>query len=107
MIENKERVEHAQEILAVAGVDGCFLGPYDMTGSYGILGQTGHRLIREAMQTVADAARRNGKAAGQHIVTPTSDNVALAFEQGYTFVALGMDSCFLSSGASGVLGMVE
>lgn len=107
MIESKEGVDNAEKILAVDGVDGCFVGPYDMTGSYGILGQTGHTLIRDAMQTVADAARVNRKAAGQHIVTPTSDNVALAFEQGYTFVALGMDSYFLSGGASRVLGLLE
>jgi 2-keto-3-deoxy-L-rhamnonate aldolase RhmA len=107
MIESKEGVDNAAEILAVDGVDGCFVGPYDMTGSYGILGQTGHELIREAMQTIADAARRNGKAAGQHIVTPTPDNVALAFEQGYTFVALGMDSYFLGEGATDALALVK
>jgi 2-keto-3-deoxy-L-rhamnonate aldolase RhmA len=107
MIESKEGVENAAEILAVAGVDGCFLGPYDMTGSYGILGQTGHELIRNAMKQVAEAAQRHQKAAGQHIVTPTEKNVALAFEQGYTFVALGMDSYFLGEGATDALGLVE
>lgn len=107
MIESKQGVDNADEIMSVDGVDGCFVGPYDMSGSYGVLGQTTHRLIRQAMEQVARAAQRHGKAAGQHIVTPTEENVALAFEQGYTFVALGMDSYFLSGGASAVLGLVE
>ena len=103
MIESKTAVENIDAIMAVEGVDGCFVGPYDMSGSYGIPGQTGHQIIRDACAKIADACKKHGKAAGQHIVVPTRTNVAEAFEQGYTFLALGMDSYFLCDGAHKVL----
>lgn len=99
MIESRAAVEDIDAILAVDGVDGCFVGPYDLSGSYGIVGQTGHRLIVEACAAVAAACRRHRKAAGQHIVTPDRDNVRNALAQGFTFLALGMDSHFLGDGA--------
>jgi 2-dehydro-3-deoxyglucarate aldolase len=44
----KDAVENIDAILAVNGVDGVFIGPYDMSGSYGIIGQTAHPVIKEA-----------------------------------------------------------
>ena len=105
MVESREAVENIDEILAVPGVDGAFIGPYDMSGSYGIVGQTAHPIIVEACAKVADACRRHGKVAGQHIVIPTPENVAEARKQGYAFVALGMDTCFLAMGAKSSLEM--
>jgi 2-keto-3-deoxy-L-rhamnonate aldolase RhmA len=99
MIESRTAVENIDAIMAVDGVDGCFVGPYDMSGSYGIAGQTGHQLIQTACATVAAACAARSKAAGQHLVTPTRAQVDAAVRQGFTFLALGMDSYFLSSGA--------
>lgn len=107
MIESKEAVENIDEILSVDGVDGCFVGPYDMSGSYGVLGQTGHPLIRSALAEVAEACHRHGKAAGQHVVTPSTENVALAQKQGYSLLALGMDTFFLQRGATAALGLID
>jgi 2-keto-3-deoxy-L-rhamnonate aldolase RhmA len=47
MIESKKAVENIDAILAVEGVDGVFIGPYDMSGSYGITGKTSHRSFRK------------------------------------------------------------
>lgn len=99
MVESKQAVEDIDQILAVDGVDGVFIGPYDMCGSYGIPGDVGNPIIIDACQTVADACKRHGKAAGQHIVTPTAENVEKALDQGYSLLALGMDTVFLAQGA--------
>ena len=107
MIESRTAVENIDAIMAVDGVDGCFVGPYDMSGSYGIPGQTGHPAIKDACSRVADACARHGKSAGQHIVVPTWENVPAALKQGYTFIALGMDSYFLGSGARQALEMLK
>lgn len=107
MIETKDAVENIDEILSVEGVDGVFIGPYDLSGSYGIPGQTAHKQVKDAMQTVLAACKRHNKAAGQHIVTPTTENVAEAISAGFTFLALGMDTVFLSEGAKSALYMTE
>lgn len=106
MIESKEAVENIDEILAVAGADGVFIGPYDMSGSYGVPGQTDHETVVEACKTVAKSCRKHGKAAGQHIVRPTTENVQQALDQGYTLLALGMDTVFLTRGAAHVRAMI-
>lgn len=107
MIESKEAVDNIDEILAVEGVDGVFIGPYDMSGSYGIAGQTGNSIIRDACRKVACACRQRGKAAGQHIVVPTNESVQTALEQGFSLLALGMDTVFLANGAKQAMGMAK
>jgi len=107
MIESRAAVENCEAILAVEGVDGCFIGPYDLSGSYGITGQTRHALIAEACAKVAAACRNQGKAAGRHIVVPTRGEVSEALDEGFTFLALGMDTYFMGSGARQTLEMVS
>ena len=51
------------------------------------------------MEKVLEACKRHGVAAGQHIVNPNETNVKRALEQGYTFLALGMDTVFIADGA--------
>ena len=106
MIESRGAVEHCDEIMAVEGIDGCLIGPYDLSGSYGITGQTGHPLIVQGCAAVAESCRRNGKMAGQHIVTPNPENIQTALAQGYTFLALGMDTFFLRAGAEKIWEML-
>ncbi len=107
MIESKEAVEDIGSILAVDGVDAVFVGPYDMSGSYGIAGQIEHPIIRDACRSVAEACRRAGKSAGLHLVTPTSENSRQAIEQGFTLLALGMDTVFLAEGAKKCLELAK
>ncbi len=99
MVETKAAVENIDEILDVPGVDGVFIGPYDLSGSYGIPGKTGDPIVTEALQKVAKACIAHGKLAGQHIVVPTEKNVQTAIADGYRFIALGMDTVFLIRGA--------
>jgi len=95
MIETREAVENADAILATDGIDGVFIGPYDMSGSLGIPGQTDATQIREACSRVLDAAAAAGKSAGLHVVIPTKEAVQKAVADGYTFVAVGIDTLFL------------
>jgi 2-keto-3-deoxy-L-rhamnonate aldolase RhmA len=103
MIESKEAVENIDEILEVKGVDGVFIGPYDMSGSFGVVGQTGHTLILDACKTVVKACNKHSKAAGLHIVKPTPESIEKALEDGFTFIALGVDTVFLNHSASAAL----
>lgn len=97
MIETKKGIENIDEILSVDGIDGVFIGPYDMSGSYGVVGETSHPLVIQAKATVLEACKKHKKAAGQHIVLPNKENVQEAIIQGYTFLALGMDTVFIAN----------
>lgn len=99
MIESKQAVENIEEILQVEGVDGVFIGPYDMSGSYGIVGQTSHEIIKNACGRVVEACNKYKKAAGLHVVIPTEEAIAKAVKDGFTFIALGIDGVFIDKAA--------
>ncbi|MFI4911825.1 MAG: HpcH/HpaI aldolase/citrate lyase family protein [Sedimentisphaeraceae bacterium JB056] len=96
MIESKEAIENIDEILAVDGVDGVFIGPYDLSGSYNIPGQTSHPLVNEGCRKVLDACKRAGKSAGLHVVIPTDESIKKAISDGFTFIAIGVDTVFIN-----------
>jgi len=99
MIESREGVENIDAILAVDGVDGVFVGPYDLSGSCGVPGQTDHDLVQAGCRRVAETCRHTGKAAGLHVVLPDPAAVEQAVSVGFTFIALGVDTVFLRGGA--------
>ena len=103
MIESRQAVENIDEILEVSGVDGVFIGPYDLSGSYGVVGETNHRLVEEALRTVSTACKKHGKSAGIHVVKPTEYSIKLALEEDFSFIALGMDTIFLDQASRDVL----
>lgn len=107
MIESKEAVENIDAILGVDGLDGVFIGPYDMSGSYGIVGKTKDPIIQEACGRVVDACKRANKAAGLHIVLPTPELVSKAIADGFTFLGLGVDTVFLNEGARAAAKMAK
>jgi len=64
MIETPEAVSRAEEIAAVAGIDALHIGASDLSTEMGIPGQYTHDRMRAAFETVAQAARDQGKAMG-------------------------------------------
>jgi len=99
MIESKQAVENIDAILAVDGVDGVFIGPYDMSGSYGIPGETSDPIVQEACRKVIDACARAKKSAGLHVVFATPDAIRKAIADGFTFICLGVDGLFMDQAA--------
>ena len=99
MIETREGVENIDAIIAAEGVDGVFVGPYDLSGSYGIPGELSHQLVRDASRTICAACRNAGKSAGIHIIPQTKEAVKHAVDDGFTLICMGMDTVFLSEGA--------
>lgn len=54
-IEHIQGVENLEEILQVEGIDALFIGPYDLSASMGLAGQTGHPEVVAAIQKVKAA----------------------------------------------------
>lgn len=95
--ETRQALENLDEICAVDGVDGVFIGPADLSASLGHRGNPGHPEVQAAIEEAIRRIVASGKAAG----TLVSDN-ALArryLELGCTFVAVGLDVRILASGA--------
>jgi 2-keto-3-deoxy-L-rhamnonate aldolase RhmA len=99
MIESKQGVENIDEIVAVEGVDAVFIGPYDLSGSYGIPGQTQDAVVRDACRRVVQACERAHKSVGLLLVRPTPESVRQVIEDGFTLLCLGVDTVFIDQGA--------
>lgn len=96
-VETREAVGALEEIASVPGVDGVFIGPSDLSASYGYLGQP----AAEAMQEVlADCAKRlSAVGARSGILAGTQDQALTYFDYGYDFVAAGVDALLLARAA--------
>ncbi|MCE1236037.1 MAG: 2-dehydro-3-deoxyglucarate aldolase [Hyphomicrobiales bacterium] len=88
-IENGRGVEAADEIAAVDGVDGLFVGPSDLAAALGHLGDPSHPDVQSAMTRVFEAAARAGKSAG--ILAPVEADARRYMDAGVNFVAVGSD----------------
>ena len=67
------------------------IGPYDLSGSYSVPGETNHPLVKKASSKVIEVCQEYGKSCGTQLSNPTTINVRESFEQGYTYVILGSD----------------
>jgi len=96
-IEHKDAVANIEEILDVEGIDGIFIGPYDLSMSLGLPGQISHPTVVAARDKVLAAAKARGRVAGIHLVHPdrAADEIAAVVAEGYQFIALGTDILFL------------
>jgi 2-keto-3-deoxy-L-rhamnonate aldolase RhmA len=99
MIESREGADSIEAIVGVEGVDAVFIGPYDLSGSFGIPGQIQAPVVQEACRRVVQAARDAGKPAGVLLARPTPETVTRAVRDGYTLLSLGLDTVFLDQGA--------
>jgi len=100
-IEHREAVENIEQILSVTGIDGVFIGPYDLSLSLGIPGRLNHPDILAAKQKVLSATLAHGLIAGMHFVQPqtAASDCQKAISEGYRFIALGTDILFLGDSA--------
>jgi len=90
MLETRQAVENARAILAVPGIDGCFVGPNDLGISYGQPPERGVTAgVEEAIQEVLTAAQATGTVAG--IQTFDADEAARRAAQGFGFIGLGSE----------------
>ena len=98
-IEHYLAVEKIDEIVSVDGLDGIFLGPYDLSGSMGIVAQFDHPRMVAARKRVIEAAKKAGKAIGIHEVRPEAGAAVALLEEGFNFIACSIDTIFLGNSA--------
>jgi 4-hydroxy-2-oxoheptanedioate aldolase len=94
-VETRSALEELEEIAAVEGLDGVFIGPSDLAASMGHIGNPGHAEVREAILAVPERMRKAGKPAG--ILTPIVEQARRYIEAGYVYVAVGSDLALLAS----------
>jgi len=92
-VEHVEGVACIDEIVRVPGVSGVFIGPYDLSGSMGMLGKVKSPEVQESIAKVRLSCSQANLPAG--IFCPDVESAQSHIDQGFTFIALGMDTRFL------------
>jgi len=90
-IESIEAVNNIENLIKYDEVDGVMIGPYDLSGSLKVPGQTSHPSVIEASQKVIEACKKAEKSCGTQISDPNDKNLEKLFNLGYTFAILGSD----------------
>ena len=93
-VETQEGLDNIEAIAEVDGVDGVFIGPADLGAALGHLTNRNHP---DVVQTIKDGRRRvasAGKASG--ILTADADQAQMWLDEGFTFVACGIDANILA-----------
>jgi 2-keto-3-deoxy-L-rhamnonate aldolase RhmA len=96
-IEDVEGVQNVAEILAVPGVDALLIGPYDLSGSMGRLGDVAGPEVRAAVDKVRASCQSVGMPLG--IYAPTAQAARTEISSGIRFVAVGTDLGLMSGAA--------
>ena len=105
MIESERGLNAAADIAGIEGVDMLFLGPLDLSASFGCMGDFADARITGAVDHIARACGRHGKCAGAAAFPGFS--APRLFELGHGFVTVGSDVTFLQAGAAASLREVE
>lgn len=95
-IETKEGVANIEKIVKVKGLDGVFIGPYDLSCSLGVPGELEHPLVKKAQEKVKLAAKKAGVALGTHVVHPSLPDLQKRLKQGYQLVAYSTDAILMN-----------
>lgn len=90
-VEHIDGVNNLEEILAVEGVDGFFIGPYDLSASLGRPGEFEHPDVLAAMNRVADFVGDPDVLSGIHVVEPDVAHLEKVIAEGYEFIAFASD----------------
>jgi 4-hydroxy-2-oxoheptanedioate aldolase len=99
--ETKEAIKNIPEIAKVDGIDGIFIGPSDLSGSIGKIGQFEDQEVQDLIHEGLALATQAGKPAG--ILTGKKDYAKKYVEAGYTFVAINSDTNLFARSAESLL----
>lgn len=87
--ETRECLEQVEEIVNLAGVDGLFIGPFDLSIALGVPAQFESEVMQAALRRILAACQAAGKYC---FIYADRTRARLRFEQGYHSVATSVDT---------------
>ncbi len=91
--ETAEALEQIEEIAALNGVDGIFVGPCDLSISLGIPLEFTNPILTEAIERILKACKNKGKES--IIFCSSVENAKIWLEKGFDSIAYSLDASIL------------
>lgn len=104
-IEHVRGAQDIDKILDVDGVDAVLIGPYDLSGSLGKPGQIDNPEVKRYINRVRDACLARQKPIG--IIGITVEAAKPFLNQGYSLVAVGIDTMIFGHAARDILAQMR
>jgi 2-keto-3-deoxy-L-rhamnonate aldolase RhmA len=83
-------LESIEEIVSIEGVDGIFVGPYDLSIAMGIPGQFDNPDFKKALDRVRNACKKSNKPI--FIFTGSIEAAKSYIKEGYNGIAYNLDT---------------
>jgi len=93
-VESLEGVDALDDILSVDGVDVVFLGPADLAGTMGHLGNPSHPDVKAKVNECLQRIVKSGKVAG--VLTSSKALISEYSDIGATMIGVGLDTIILA-----------
>ena len=100
-IETAEAVKNIEEIAAVDGVDMLFIGPYDLSGSIGKLGQFEDPEVKALYAEAVQKIKASGKWMGT--ISSGAEQTKQYFDEGFDFLLCASETSLVASAADQLL----
>ena len=94
-IEHYKGIKNLHQILSLEGLDGSFLGPYDLSASIGIPGKFDSKKFKDLVTEYNDVTSKFTKKKGFHVVSKNIEDVTQKKSEGYDFLAFNFDVFFM------------
>jgi 2-keto-3-deoxy-L-rhamnonate aldolase RhmA len=104
-VEGKRGLENLDEIVQVPHIDVIFLGPYDLSQSFGIPGQVDDPRVVKGMEEATKKIRAAGKATGTF-----ASNVQRAkrwMDTGIQYISISVDVGIFAEACKGLVGQLR
>src|SRR5262249_52562569 len=92
-IESAAGIEAVDEILALPAIDALFIGPYDLSQSLGVPGETSHVKVFTAGERIVRSAAARDVAVG--VFANSETDARRWLEIGVRYLCLSVDTVFL------------
>ncbi len=106
-IEHKDAIAELDDIAAVEGVDGLFIGPLDLVGSMRLIGQMDHPNVVAALDKYKQTCKDKNLSCGIHIIRPSQENIEQKIMEDYNMLAIGVDGVFLEESSKAALDVLR
>ncbi|UCH98657.1 MAG: 2,4-dihydroxyhept-2-ene-1,7-dioic acid aldolase [Candidatus Aminicenantes bacterium] len=104
-IEHIDAVKEIEAIVKIQGIDALLIGPYDLSGTMGKIGQVNDPEVQKQIDRVRQVCLHTGMPLG--IFTTNPEEVKTFIEQGYIVIAVGIDTMFLGKSLEQALQIIK
>ena len=100
--EHAQAVDNIQAIATTPGVDGVFIGPYDLSASLDKMGRLDDPAVVKAIEHITQTCLTAGVKLG--VFTTSAEAAKPYIERGFTLITSGTDTLILGQGGRDIVG---